>query len=331
MEKEKLNELKQELSTASTEVKNEVAKTLGMELPRNITDKVMNSILKNAEQGKMNLPKNYSVGNALKTAFYILSTTVDKNNNNVLKSCSEGSVAISLLFMVTKGLDAAKDQVYFIPYGSILKAIPSYFGNMLMVSRLNGYETPPVATLIYKGDKVKLGLTELGEECILEHNTTWENKLKREYDGAYATIIFNGKLRSCVMTMAEIKESWSMSKFNKEHKDFTGEFMKRTVINRLLKPILKASDDEYLFETDIPVNEIEKNNVEISDDNFDNIEEVEKVEIINESDTEESVEPVTDGELKDTVEPTNTKVEQEKLDLEPESNTRRTRNVKKDF
>ena len=66
--------------------------------------------------------------------------------------------------------------------------------------------------------------------------------------------------------MKEIRESWSMSKTNREHKEFTGEFAKRTVLNSLLKNILKTSTDddlvaEKMIETENEHYEFDKNNV----------------------------------------------------------------------
>jgi recombinational DNA repair protein RecT len=134
------------------------------------------------------------------------------------------------------------------------------------VSRIKGYEDLPRATLIYDGDVVELGHDEFGEECITKHETTWENKQKGVIVGAYASIRFNNHIRTQVMTMKEIRESWTMSKTNREHKEFTGEFAKRTVLNRLLKNILKTSTDddlvaEKMIETENEHYDFDKSNV----------------------------------------------------------------------
>jgi recombination protein RecT len=141
-------------------------------------------------------------------------------------------------------LNPAKQQGYFIAYGNQLSWFTSYFGNIAAIQRIKGYEGLPSATLIYEGDEVELTHDELGEEMIKNHETTWENKLKGNIVGAYASIKFDGRMRQQVMTMSDIKESWSMSKTNKLHKEFTGEFAKRTVLNRLMKNILKTSTDD---------------------------------------------------------------------------------------
>ena len=56
------------------------------------------------------------------------------------------------------------------------------------------------------------------------------------------------------MTMREIKEAWSKSKTNVEHKDFTGEYVKRTSI-RLVKMLLQTTNDDDLLAENIIQNE----------------------------------------------------------------------------
>lgn len=217
---------------------------------KTLADNVQNRVNELVSAGRLNLPKDYSVGNAMSSAWLILQNTVDKEKRSVLQSCAKASIANALLDMAILGLNPAKQQGYFIAYGNQLSWFTSYFGNIAAVSRIKGFEGLPAATLIYKGDKVKLGHDELGEETITEHETCWENKEKGEIIGAYATIKFGGRTRTQVMTMKEILEAWSMSKTNKEHKVFTGEFAKRTVLNRLMKNILKTStDDDLVAET----------------------------------------------------------------------------------
>jgi recombination protein RecT len=233
---------------------------------KTLADNVQNRVNELVSAGRLNLPKDYSVGNAMSSAWLILQNTVDKDKRSVLQSCAKASIANALLDMAILGLNPSKQQGYFIAYGNQLSWFTSYFGNIAAVSRVKGFESLPAATLIYKGDKIKLSHDELGEEIIAEHETSWENKVTGEIIGAYATIKFGGRLRTQVMTMNEIKEAWSMSKTNKEHKTFTGEFAKRTVLNRLMKNLLKTStDDDLVAETLIKTEnehfEFDKSNV----------------------------------------------------------------------
>lgn len=217
---------------------------------KTIADVVQNRVNELVQGGRLNLPANYSVGNAMSSAWLILQSVVDKDKKPALEVCTKESVVNALLDMAILGLNPAKQQGYFIAYGNRLAWSTSYFGNQAAVSRLKGFEDLPRAALIYDGDTVELGHDEFGEEYVVKHETTWTNKLKGTIVGAYATIKFNSHPRCQVMTMAEIRESWAMSKTNKEHKEFTGEFAKRTVLNRLLKNILKTStDDDVVAET----------------------------------------------------------------------------------
>jgi recombination protein RecT len=225
--------------------KNEV-----VNVEKNITTTVQNRVQELAKAGRIDLPKDYSIGNAMNSAWLILQNVKDKNYKKALDVCTKDSIANALLDMAVLGLNPAKQQGYFIVYGNQLSWFTSYFGNIAAIQRIKGYEDLPSATLIYEGDEVELTHDELGEEMIKSHETTWENKLKGNIVGAYASIKFGGRMRQQVMTMADIKESWSMSKTNKEHKQFTGEFAKRTVLNRLMKNILKTStDDDLVAET----------------------------------------------------------------------------------
>lgn len=229
-------------------------------MEKNLADNVQNRVLELTNQGRLNLPKNYSVGNALSSAWLIIQDLKDKNNNPALQVCSKESVANALLEMAILGLNPVKKQGYFIVYGNKLGWFTSYFGKCASIKRLKGIENEPIGTIIYEGDNVEIGYNELGEEIVLSHKTTWENKLKNNRVGAYATVIANGIKRSALMTKAEIKESWTKnpSPNNKrDHIDFEGEFMKRTVINRLVKMILQTSNDDDLLAETIIKNEDE--------------------------------------------------------------------------
>ena len=60
------------------------------------------------KDGRLNLPANYSVGNAITSAWLILQNTFDKEKRPVLTSCTKESVANALLDMAIMGLNPAK-------------------------------------------------------------------------------------------------------------------------------------------------------------------------------------------------------------------------------
>lgn len=235
--------------------KNEIQKTKVIEFEKNISDSVTNRVNALSKDGRLNLPANYSVGNAITSAWLILQNTFDKDKRPVLTSCTKESVANALLDMAIMGLNPAKKQGYFIAYGNQLSWFTSYFGKCAALRRVKGFETEPVGTLIYEGDTFELGLNELNEEIITKHIKSWDAKVKNNIIGAYATVKYKGITKSVVMTMREIREAWSKSKTNVEHKDFTGEYVKRTAINRLVKMLLQTTNDDDLLAENIIQNE----------------------------------------------------------------------------
>lgn len=247
--------------------------------PLTIVEATENKIRELVEKKQLTLPSNYAVGNALKSAWLILQDTKDKNQNPVLEVCTKASIANALLHMCILGLNPAKTQGYFIPYGQNLTWMTSYMGKCAVLKRIKGIDTEPVATLMYQGDKIKLGFNELGEEMITQHETSWENKLTGIIEGVYATVIVkNGDKevkRSAVLTKAEVEESWKGAKQKGYgHNNFRGEFFKKTAINRLSKMIISTSNDDDLLAEALVQNESEHYNFDIK--NADTIEEVEE-------------------------------------------------------
>lgn len=241
---------------------------------KNPIDVVRNRVNELVAQKKIDLPANYSVGNALTSAWLILQNTKDKNGNPVLNACSKSSIVNSLLDMTVMGLNPVKKQGYFIAYGNQLAWFTSYFGKCATIKRMKGIENEPIATIIYDGDEVEIGFNELGETLVLSHKTNWLNQLKGVRTGVYATCMVRGVKRSALMTMAEVKEAWTRnpSKGNqKDHIDFQGEFMKRTAINRLIKMILQTSNDDDLLADTMLRNEDE--NIRLSESEYSTVDE----------------------------------------------------------
>ena len=140
-----------------------------IEFEKNISDSVQNRITALVADGRLDLPKNYSVGNALANAWLIIQDTVDSEKRPALSVCTKESVANALLEMTTLGLNPAKKQCYFIVYGNKLGLYVSYFGKCATIKRLKGIDTEPIATIIYDGDEVEIGHNELGEEIVEKH------------------------------------------------------------------------------------------------------------------------------------------------------------------
>ena len=112
---------------------------------KSIADSVFKKISKLESEGGLNLPKNYSPGNALKSAWLIFQ------DDPKLMRCTEASKANALLDMVIQGLSPAKNQCYFIPYGNVAKMQRSYLGNVAVTKSLPEVKDAR-AFVIYEGE-----------------------------------------------------------------------------------------------------------------------------------------------------------------------------------
>lgn len=217
---------------------------------KNVTEEVLQKVLLLQKNEGLKLPADYSPENALKSAYLILSETVDKDKKPVLESCSKVSIANSLLDMVTKGLNPAKKQCYFIAYGGKLTMSESYFGKQLNAKRA-GLEKIK-ANVIYKNDIFEYEVdSNTGLKKITKHIQKIENIDLTNITGAYAVYqTKNGDVDVEIMNINQIRKAWSKG-FQKGigdvHKDFTDEMAKRTVINRACKTIINSGDDAYLY------------------------------------------------------------------------------------
>jgi len=221
---------------------------------KTIADTVQNRVNALVTAGRLNLPQDYSLGNAMSSAFLKLQKTKDRNGKPVLEACTKESIANTLLDMAIMGLSMSKDQCYPIAYGQELTCFVSVWGKIAAFKRLKGVEGDPVANLIYEGDEVELDNTN-GELSIAKHVQKWESVVNGKITGAYASVKFNGQKRWAVLPMREILEGWSKSQADKNHLQFTGEFAKRSALNRLMKSIIKTTSDKDILAEVLDENE----------------------------------------------------------------------------
>lgn len=218
-------------------------------------DLILHKVTSFQAAGELNLPAAYSPGNALKSAWLILQQTVDRNDKPVLSVCSRPSIANALLDMVVQGLNPAKKQCYFIAYGQTLTCQRSYFGSMAMakqVSRKPIEEDGIIAQVVYDGDVFEYEIRR-GKKIVTKHVQKIGNVDSTKILAAYAQIFYeDGTELTDIMTIDQIKKSWLKSKMNPNgekstHTLFTEEMCKRTVINRICKPVINSSSDKNLF------------------------------------------------------------------------------------
>jgi recombination protein RecT len=220
-------------------------------IKKDVVDVVGKKVQEFVSKGEINLPQNYSVENAMKSAWLILQNTVDKDKRPVLQVCTKDSIANSLLDMAVQGLNPAKNQGYFIAYGRQLVFQRSYFGTMAVTKRVTGAKDI-FAEIVYKGDEFEYEIKR-GNKIITKHVQRIENIDPDNIVAAYCTIVFDDEHHfTDIMTWQEIQKAWSKSKMNPQkegstHKEFPQEMARRTVINRACKRYLNSSDDGSLL------------------------------------------------------------------------------------
>ena len=202
------------------------------------------------KNGGLNFPANYSVGNALKSAWLILQETVDKDKKPVLETCTKESICLSLLDMTIQGLSASKKQGYFIAYGKKLAFSRSYFGTIAVTKRLKEVKDI-VSQVIFEGDDFAFEIKD-GVKSITKHTQTLDsiNNATGKIKGAYCIITReDGAVYTDIMPFAMIQKSWSKTKMkeNNVQRDFSEDMAKRTVINRACKFFVNTSDDSDLI------------------------------------------------------------------------------------
>lgn len=230
-----------------------------MIIKHSVVDVVAAKVEEFIKNGELDMPKNYSVDNALKAAWLVLQTVEDKDHNKVLISCTRDSIANSLLDMIVQGLNPIKKQCYFISYGKTLTCQRSYFGSMAVAQMVNPKIAEFAYAVVYKGDTFQYGIKN-GKKFIIEHTQSIDDVDKEKIVAAYCIAQDkNGDpLRTEIMTLDEIKQAWKMSKLNpfddngglrasSTHGKFTADMALKTVINKCCKAIINASSDNSLL------------------------------------------------------------------------------------
>ena len=242
--------------TNQVEQKNMVAE-------KNITDKALNTITRYLNEGVMHLPQNYSVENAMKSAYLTLEQMTvkveDKSSGKTvtkymkaLEYCSKESIYQALLDMAIQGLTPAKNQCYFINYGNKLKLSRSYMGT-IAVAKSQVKEIKDVkGYCLYEGDEFETEFDyTTGCFKVKKFNPKMDNIDNKKIIGAFALIIGeHGVMHTEIMNMTQIKNAWNMGQMNgnsKAHQNFPDQMAIRTVINRACKLYINTSDDSSML------------------------------------------------------------------------------------
>ena len=245
----------------------------------------------------LSFPADYNPTNALMGAYLIMKETTDKNGKCILESCSQASIANSLMDMATLGLNASKKQGYFIAYGGKCQFQKSYFGNITLARR-NGLKTIN-AEIIYDGDTFKYHI-ENGMKVIDVHEQDFMNIDNDKILGAYAVAVMDdGRKVVEVMNINQLKKAWNQrmgglkEDANSTHMKFKDQMAKKTVINRLCKLIGNTSTDGNISEISDRLDEVAEVDMVAEDVAY----EIENN--ANQIDFEEVVEPQDEQETPD--------------------------------
>jgi recombination protein RecT len=222
-----------------------------VKLQKSVIDDTLIRIEEIRQVGGINLPKDYSVQNAIQAAGLVLAEIVDKNKKPVLEVCTKASIANSLFYMVTQGLNPLKNQCYFIAYGTKLVCQRSYEGSITLAKRFSKVKDV-FAHAIFEGDVFEYAVNlETGMKQLVKHEQKIENVDMNKIKGAYALVIREDGVKDLeVMTMPDIKKAWLMRSGNgltDAHKDFPDRMAEKTVIKRACKKYIDSTSDAILL------------------------------------------------------------------------------------
>lgn len=245
----------------------------------------------------MSFPADYNLANALTGAYLVLKETKDRNNKPILESCSQASIANSLMDMATLGLSVQKKQGYFIAYGGQCQFQRSYFGNITIARRYGLKEIR--AEVIYEGDEFSYHIED-GKKVFDSHKQDFMNIDTDKIKAAYAiSITKSGEHYLEVMNMNQIKKAWAQGFGYKEggngtHAKFTDQMVKKTVINRALKMFMNTYGDGYMQEASDRSETVSSDDMTAKDMAYD---------IETKANKEEFMEDVPDTVEAETIEP----------------------------
>ena len=215
---------------------------------RELVEIVQNKIEELVDNGTVAFPPNYSVANALRSAWLQIQETTDMSKRPALEVCTRDSITNALLYTAVQGLSPAKKQVYYIVYGNQLQAQRSYFGTIAVTKRVPGVKDV-WADVVYEGDGFQTEKVRGGWK-IIKHTSSPENIDLGKIKYAYAVIEREGEPDFTeIMTWGQIQSSWTKSRSRDKavHTEFPDQMAKRTVISRACKMFFNTSDDSDLL------------------------------------------------------------------------------------
>lgn len=216
---------------------------------------VTNQLVQEEKKG-LKFPANYSIQNAMNSAYLMLKEAETKDGQPLLSVCTQDSVVLSLTQMATQGLNPVKKQCYFVAYGNKCKLVPSYFGTLAILNRVKNLKKQPIANVVRQGDVFEYGYNDDMEQVIYKHETKIEN-LDSPVLAAYAIIVTDNEKVIEIMSRQQLENAWGQGQSWKSakkngyesatHLKFTEEMAKKTVLNRACKRLINATDDSSVM------------------------------------------------------------------------------------
>ena len=256
--------------------------------------------LQEKEKYGLTFPKDYNYSNELMGAYLILKETQDSNKKPVLESCSQVSIANTLMDMVTLGVSMQKKQCYPVAYGGKLQCQISVYGNTC-IARRYGLKTID-AMCIYEGDTFTYHI-ENARLVIDEHKQDFLHINKDKIIGAYAIVTMDdGSQYVELMNMDMIKQAWKQGYGYKEngsgtHQKFTDQMAMKTVKNRALKYIIRTYGTQAVSDAYDNFEETETDDRVVMDVEHDISENANSTDFIIDTEVVETEPEVVQGEV----------------------------------
>lgn len=263
------------------------------------------------------LPEKYSYKNAIQQTRFLLNKGIESGQNKgktILDVCTPQSIMQSVIEMAQKGLNPAKEQCYFIPYGDTCTLSVSYQGKIAIAKREGEDIKDVFGYAVYKDDEFELDFNITnGTYNIKNYKPNVTKWSKDTLIGAFAVITNNeDKVKYTeYMTMEQIRNAWGMGAMkggSPAHKNFPDQMAIKTVKSRAIKSFINSSNDEDLMS-------YEEKSIKATDESFSN--ELEENANLLELDTEYEVIDEETGEILENKDSELTQEQQEMMDKVP--------------
>ena len=229
-------------------------------------NRIADEVMRQRDAGKLVFPPDYSVENAMASAYIAFQSTEDKNHVPAAQACTPKSIANAFRDMAYMGLTPSKKQCYFIVHGDELTLRRSYFGDMMLAKRVDPRIEDFEARIVYKGDIVETDIIGGRQVVTMHKGNPFAKQSISDALGAYCNVIYkDGHYTSTIMTIDEIHRGWSVGNAqlgSKAHKLTPEEMIKRSVTRRACKTIINTSTDRTLFGKALRKNDMESSRAE---------------------------------------------------------------------